>query len=114
MTQENQLLSFFFTIYGTGPSSSSRFVTVGYNNNDTILDIAVTNYANNAMIILLDYDNDTFANVILYSMRYGSDLFSIVLDDFNNNNNKLDFIVANNVIDNFIFLLFIQLSVYDK
>ena len=92
------------TTYSTGLYSSPYSVAVGDFNNDTRLDIVVTNYAINTLGVLLGRDYGTFATVILFSMDYGSHPFFIVVGDFNNDR-KLDFAVANNGTDSLHILL---------
>ncbi|CAF1202596.1 unnamed protein product [Adineta steineri] len=92
------------TTYSTGPSSRPYSVAVNDINNDSILDIAVTNYASSEISLFLGYSNGTFANQIIYAMEYGSEPFSIIIDDFNGDK-KLDCAIANNGTDNLnIFL----------
>jgi predicted nucleotidyltransferase len=92
------------TTYSTDLYSFPYSVVVGDFNNDTRLDIAVTNYGANYLGILLGQDQGTFATQILFPMNYGSQPFFFVVGDFNNDR-KLDFAVANNGTDSLhIFL----------
>jgi hypothetical protein len=73
---------------GSGPSS----VAVGDFNNDTRLDIVVTNYDSNSVSILLGYGNGSFADQITYST--GNYPYSVAVGDFNNDT-ELDIVVTN-------------------
>jgi hypothetical protein len=90
------------TTYLTGAEPYS--VAVGDFNNDTVLDIVVANPGTDNLGILLGHGNGTFKSVMLVSMDYKSDPFSVVVGDFNNDR-KLDFAVANNGTDSLIILL---------
>ena len=73
-------------------------VDVGDFNNDTILDIIVANYGSNTVRVFRGYQNGTFAIMEPVQLEYGSHSFSVVVGDFNNDE-KLDFVVANNGTD---------------
>jgi hypothetical protein len=92
------------TTYSTGSSSFPYSVAVIDFNNDTILDIVVANYGNNKLGVLLGYGDGTFANIILFSMEYGSHPFSVVVGDFNSDR-KVDLAVANNGTDSLSIFL---------
>ena len=81
------------TTFSTG-SSRPLFVAVGNFNNDTALDIAIVNYGTNNIGILLGYNNGTFASQITSSTGYDSLPRSLVIKDFNNDN-QLDIAVVN-------------------
>ncbi len=68
-------------------------------NNDTFVDIIVVNYGTKNVGVLVGYGNGTFADVVLFSTDYGSRPFSVLVSDFNNDE-KLDFVVANEGFDN--------------
>jgi hypothetical protein len=78
----------------TTESSRPQWIAVGYFNNDTALDIAVVNYGTNNVGVLLGSGNGTFARQITSSTGYDSLPMSLVVNDFNNDN-QLDIAVAN-------------------
>ncbi|CAF5107560.1 unnamed protein product [Rotaria sp. Silwood1] len=90
--------------YSTGSSSSRYSVAVGDINNDTLEDVVIANYDNNNLGVFLGYGNGTFASIILFPLDYGSNPFSIVVGDFNNDR-KLDIAVANSGTDSLNILL---------
>jgi hypothetical protein len=61
-------------------------------NNDTKLDLAVTNSLSNTVSVLLGYGNGTFQTGIDYAV--GSGPSSVISGDVNNDN-KLDLMVTN-------------------
>ncbi|CAF4756631.1 unnamed protein product [Rotaria sp. Silwood1] len=92
------------TVYSTGSGSYPFSVAVGDFNNDNIIDIVVVNQGTNTVGLFLGYGDGTFANLIQFSMSYGSRPFAIVVGDFNNDT-KLDYAVAKDETDNLnIFL----------
>jgi hypothetical protein len=74
----------------TGSSPSS--VAVGDFNNDTQLDMVVTNSGNHDVSVLLGYGNGSFADQTTYDTGVGP--WSIAFGDFNNDT-ILDIVVAN-------------------
>ncbi|CAF5079888.1 unnamed protein product, partial [Rotaria sp. Silwood1] len=90
--------------YSTGSNSSRYSLAVGDINNDTIQDIVVAIHDTNYLGVLLGHGNGTFASIILFPLDYGSNPFSIVVGDFNNDR-KLDFAVANSGTDSLNILL---------
>ncbi len=76
--------------YLTGSSPSS--VAVGDFNNDTQLDMVVTNSGNHDVSVLLGYGNGSFADQTTYDTGVGP--WSIAFGDFNNDT-ILDIVVAN-------------------
>ncbi|CAF3788952.1 unnamed protein product [Rotaria sp. Silwood1] len=90
--------------YSTGSSSSRYSVAVGDINNDTLEDVVIVNYDHNTLGVFLGYGNGTFASIILFPLEYGSNPFSIVIGDFNNDR-KLDIAVANSGTDSLNILL---------
>ena len=78
----------------TGDSSRPVSVGLGYFNNDTHLDIAVTNYDTHTIGIFRGYGNGTFTNQTVFSTG-ASRPVSIAVDDFNNDH-WLDIVVTNN------------------
>ena len=71
-------------------------------NNDTYLDIVITNCGSDNMGIFLGYGNGSFVNETTYSTD--SSPSSVAVADFNNDT-KLDIIVANHGSDNAGILL---------
>lgn len=92
------------TTYIMRPGSSPNSVGIADFDNDTILDIVVANQGTNTLGVLRGYGNGSFACLILFSLNYGSDPFSVIISDVNNVRN-LDFIVANEGTDNLNILL---------
>ncbi|CAF5000460.1 unnamed protein product [Rotaria sp. Silwood1] len=90
--------------YSTGSNSSRYSLAVSDINNDTIQDIIVANHDANYLGVLLGHGNGTFASIILFPLDYGSNPFSIVVGDFNNDR-KLDIAVANSGTDSLNILL---------
>ncbi|CAF3755537.1 unnamed protein product [Rotaria sp. Silwood1] len=80
--------------YSTGTGSTSQGLVIDDFDNDTRLDIAVSNYMTNNIGIFLGYDNEPFAGVMTYSTGTRSQPYSIAIDDLNNDG-WLDIIVAN-------------------
>jgi hypothetical protein len=104
-----------FLGYGNGSFSSQKTFTTGSNsrpysvavsdfNNDTFADIIVANHGTNNVGVLLGYGNGRFGDIKVFSMGYGSLPFSIIVGDFNNDE-KLDFAVANEGTDDLKILL---------
>jgi hypothetical protein len=86
-------------MYSTGFEAFPIFVTVGYFNNDRILDIAVANFRIDNIAIFLGYGNGSFGGVGTYSSGTGSDPSAIAVADFNHDN-QLDLAVANSETNN--------------
>jgi hypothetical protein len=82
--------------YSTGSSSALMSITVADLNNDTILDIAVSNWgAGNGNIgVLYGLNNGTFLVPKTYSTGFNSQPTSIAICDFNNDG-RVDFAVSN-------------------
>jgi predicted Zn-dependent protease with MMP-like domain len=80
------------------------FVAVGDFNNDHHLDIAVDSSAANNIVILLGYGNGSFTSHTVCSTGEGSVPNTIVLGDFNNDN-QLDISVLNQGMNNIGILL---------
>ncbi|CAF1220352.1 unnamed protein product [Rotaria sp. Silwood1] len=81
--------------YSTGANSQPWSLAVGDLNNDTQLDIVVTNRNSDNIGVFLGLGNGAFSNVMTYSTGLLSAPISIVILDFNKDN-KLDIVVANN------------------
>jgi hypothetical protein len=101
--------------HGNESSSSQEILTKGFAsqpysvtvldlNNDKLLDIIVVNYGTNNIGVLLGNGNGTFAGIRKFSTDYGSRPFFVVVNDFNNDN-QLDFLVANEGTDSLTVLL---------
>ncbi|CAF4701818.1 unnamed protein product [Rotaria sp. Silwood1] len=75
-------------------SSQPRSVAVGDFNNDHQMDIVVANSGTNTIGIFLSQDNETFTNQQVYLTGFDSRPYSLVVNDFNNDN-YLDVAVAN-------------------
>ena len=90
--------------FTTGPYSQPYSVAVDDFNNDTFPDIIVANYGTNEVRVFVSDGNGAFADIIVISTGYGSHPFFVVTGDFNNDQ-KVDFAVANEGSDNLkIFL----------
>jgi hypothetical protein len=92
------------TMYSTGSDTYPYFVAVGDFNNDISLDIIIVIQGTNNVGILLGYGNGTFSSITLIPMGYGSNPFSVLVGDFNNDI-KLDLAVANAGTDSLSILL---------
>jgi hypothetical protein len=90
--------------YLTGNGSAPYSVVVADFNNDTHLDIAVTNSGTDSITILFGYGNGTLAIGVTYSTGTLSRPYTVAIGDFNNDNIS-DIAVANSGISN-IFLLY--------
>ena len=86
-------------IYSTGIGSASIALAMGDFNNDTRLDIAVTNYYTNNMVVFLGGGSEPFASVKKYETGYGSQPHSVAIGDVNNDRH-MDIVVANYGTDN--------------
>jgi hypothetical protein len=90
--------------YLTGNGSAPYSVVVADFNNDTHLDIAVTNSGTDSITILFGYGNGTLAIGVTYSTGTLSRPYTVAIGDFNNDNIS-DIAVTNSGISN-IFLLY--------
>ncbi|CAF3165707.1 unnamed protein product [Rotaria sp. Silwood2] len=75
-------------------SSQPRSVAVGDFNNDHQMDIVVANSGTNTIGIFLSQDSENFTNQQIYPTGFDSRPYSLVVNDFNNDN-YLDIAVAN-------------------
>ena len=91
------------TIFSVGKDSHPSSVALGHFNDDTILDIAITNSATNTIGILLGYGNRMFSNVTTYSTGDDSHPLSLAVADFNNDS-RTDIVVANSKKNNVVVL----------
>ncbi|CAF2712982.1 unnamed protein product [Rotaria sp. Silwood2] len=80
--------------FATGGNSGPSSVSVSDLNNDSMLDIAVTNLVDDNVGILFGCANGSFENVMTYSVGYGSNPISLTFGDFNNDN-VIDIVVTN-------------------
>ncbi|CAF2871850.1 unnamed protein product [Rotaria sp. Silwood2] len=93
------------SIYLTGPGSLPWSIALGYLNNDTFLDIAITNGWYNNIGIIMGYGNGTFGVQNMFSTGFNSLPNSIAFGDFNNDN-QLDIVVSSRDAYNFhVFLV---------
>jgi hypothetical protein len=69
--------------YSTDSYSSPYSIAVGDFNNDTRLDIVVTNYDSDKVGVFLGYGNGSFTNQTTFSTGFDSDPYSVAVDDFN-------------------------------
>ena len=91
-------------IYSTGLNSLQHSVSTIDINNDSKLDIILTNEDTNSISVLLGHGNGTFSTVKLLQLEYGTNPFSTVFGDLNGDG-KLDMAVANNGTDSLSILL---------
>ncbi|CAF1461237.1 unnamed protein product [Adineta steineri] len=84
--------------YSTGSSSQVTSIAVGDFNNDTRLDVVITNNATNNVKVIFGSGYGTFVNDITYSTGNDSQPCSVSVADLNNDN-QLDFVVANSGIN---------------
>ena len=80
--------------YATGKNSSPCSVAVADFNNDSRLDIAVTNYVTNSIGILFGYGNGSFSSLTIYPTGNDSGPVGLTIGDFNNDN-QVDIAVSN-------------------
>ena len=90
--------------YGNGSFAAQRIfshnssqpiaIAHGDFNNDTRMDIAIANYGTNDIGILIGIGDGAFTSQVRYSTGYNSDPRSLIVADFNNDN-QLDIAVAN-------------------
>ncbi|CAF1192917.1 unnamed protein product [Adineta ricciae] len=92
------------TILTTGLKSEPYSISVGDFNQDTLLDIIVMNNGVNNVYVFLGYGNGTFKGLTVFSIGFGSLPISLAVGDFNNDE-KLDFAIANEGTDNLKIIL---------
>jgi streptogramin lyase len=90
--------------YSTGIGSAPYSVAIADFNNDTHLDIVVTNSETDNIAILLGYGNGTFAIGVAYSTGVHSRPYTVAIGDLNNDKVS-DIVIANSGTNN-IFLLY--------
>ncbi|CAM4815669.1 unnamed protein product [Rotaria magnacalcarata] len=81
-------------IYSTGIASVPISIVIADFNYDHKLDLAVANTGNDTILIMLGFGNGSFQLEASISLIQGSNLHSLVVSDFNNDN-KLDIAIAN-------------------
>ncbi|CAF1646840.1 unnamed protein product [Adineta ricciae] len=91
-------------VYSTGSNSFPSSIVVNDFNNDTKLDIVVSNSGSNTLGIFLGRNDGTFENMIIFPLEYGSQPFSVIVAGFNDDH-KLDFAVGNAASDSSDILL---------
>ncbi|CAF0853554.1 unnamed protein product [Adineta steineri] len=84
--------------YSTGFSSQVTSIAVGDFNNDTRLDVVITNNATNNVKVIFGSGYGTFLYDITYSTGDDSQPCSVSVADLNNDN-RLDFVAANSGIN---------------
>ncbi|CAF4728217.1 unnamed protein product, partial [Rotaria sp. Silwood2] len=89
--------------FSTGLYSHPYSIAVGDFNTDNFLDIAVANSGTHQIGVLINNGNETFANLVTYSIGSVSP-YAINVVDFNQDN-QLDIVITNNGIENIGILL---------
>jgi hypothetical protein len=95
-------LTKYSTIHGFQP----WFLSLGYYDDDTLVDIAVGVSYDSSIQIFLGIGNGLFGTRIRLSTGYNSVPWSVMFDDFNNDHQQ-DLVVANDVTNN-ILIFFVQ------
>ncbi|CAF1150131.1 unnamed protein product [Adineta steineri] len=85
--------------YATNDESQPHSVAVGDFNNDGWMDIVVTNYGTDNIGIFLGSRSAIFGSMVTYSTGINSAPYSVVVNDFNNDNYS-DIVVTNSETDN--------------
>ena len=80
--------------FSTGTGSTPVELALNDLNNDTILDLVVTDHENGFLHVFLGIGNGTFTKTLTLSTGNGSGPYLIVINDFNNDN-RLDIAVGN-------------------
>ena len=81
------------TTYSTGKGSRPNFVLTTDLNNDSYLDILVSNFLGNNLGVFLGFSNGSFSDQTTYSTGNNSHPAGIAVGDFNNDS-RLDIVVA--------------------
>ena len=87
------------TTYSTGFRSKPQSVSVADFDNDSILDIIISNYDASNVVVFLGDGKGNFVDKEKISIGYGSYPFALSVGDYNSDK-KLDFAVANHGTDN--------------
>ena len=90
--------------HSTGIGSEPGALAIGDFNNDTRLDIVVTNFYVNNIVIFLGGDNEPFADITSFNTGDGSRPHSVAVGDVNNDD-QMDIVVPNYGTDNIGVLL---------
>ncbi|CAF1053779.1 unnamed protein product [Adineta steineri] len=90
--------------YFTDLSSQPQSVILVDFNNDTLLDIAVTNYGANSVGVFFGYSNGSFATQMIFLTGFGSRPFALVAGDVNKDN-LTDIVVTNDGYGNIDILM---------
>ena len=86
-------------LYSTSTTVPPKSVALGDFNNDTLLDVVVANYNDKNIGVFLGFSNANFRNGIPLSTGSSYGPCDIVTSDFNNDN-QIDFVVANYITNN--------------
>ncbi|CAF3234253.1 unnamed protein product, partial [Rotaria sp. Silwood2] len=97
--------------FSVGDKSHPRMIISGDLNNDNILDIAVANTGNDNIGMLIGYGNGSFRSIQTYSTGSGSKPYTLAIGDFNNDN-RIDFAVANYGVGNVGVFLGFDIGAY--
>jgi hypothetical protein len=90
--------------YSTGTKSKPYSLAIGDFNDDSRLDLAVANTGMNNIGILLGYGNGSFAPQTIYSITPLSNIYSIIVDYFDKDN-QLDIAVSNYDTNNILIFI---------
>jgi hypothetical protein len=90
--------------YSTGSSSRPYSIAAGDLNNDTRMDLVVANSGNENIGIFYGYGNGSFATEMIYPIGIGSTPESVIVGDFNRDN-QLDVAVTDPTDDSVVVLL---------
>jgi len=82
------------TTFSTGNRSAPVGLALGDLNNDTILDLVVTDHDNGLLLVFLGTGNGSFIQTLTLSTGSGSGPYLIIINDFNKDN-RLDIAVGN-------------------
>ena len=87
------------TTYSAGLNSTPNSIALGDLNNDSYLDIVVAHQSTGSVGVFQGYGNGSFAPQAVYFLEKGSRPYSVVLSDFNDDD-QLDIAVAEFDLDN--------------
>lgn len=80
--------------FSTGTGSTPTELALGDLNNDTFLDLVISDHENGRLLIFLGYGNTTFIQTLVLTTGNNSGLYLVVINDFNKDN-RLDMAVGN-------------------